>query len=92
MHSGVATKVMASSCGLSGFAIGVVAGLSAGNPADVILTRAMISLLACYFVGWMVGAVIERLYRDGVRAYAEKVKAASAPAEQSTDDQQVLTV
>lgn len=91
MRPGVATKVVAASCGLSGFAIGVVAGLAADNPAEVILGRSIIAMLICHLVGWIVGGILERIFRDGVKSY-ENERLEREAGDQSTDDQQVLSV
>jgi putative Mn2+ efflux pump MntP len=63
------TRVIAASLGLSAFAIAIVAGLAADNPAQTILVRAMASLVACHIVGWCVGMVAERTALEAVAAY-----------------------
>lgn len=78
MHPGQATKVGAAACGLAGFAIGVIAGLSADNPADVILLRAIVAMVVCNVVGWLFGMVVERIMKDNVAAYASTHAKASA--------------
>lgn len=91
MRPGVATKVVAASCGLSGFVIGVIAGLAANNPTEVILGRAIIAMLVCNFVGWIVGGICERVFGDGVKSY-ELERLEREAGDQSTGDQQVMSV
>lgn len=61
MERGTPTKVTGACLGLSGFAVAIVAGLSADNPADLILTRAIISMAALGALGQALGAVAERV-------------------------------
>jgi hypothetical protein len=61
---GAVTKVVACSAGLGAFAIAVVAGLAADNPADEILSRAIICMAAMYFIGLGLGAVVERAVHE----------------------------
>lgn len=51
---------MGAVCGLCAFAVAIVAGLSAGNPADTIMLRALVGLIAGQAVGLVCGAVAER--------------------------------
>lgn len=89
MQLGAATKVVAASCGLAGFAIAVIAGLVADNPADVILTRAVISMIVCNIVGYVFGMACERVFVEGVAVYAAKVNPTKSVEQQpSTPDQQ----
>lgn len=69
VHPGVPTKVIAGSFGLSGFAIALFAGLAAGNPAEVVLLRGVVSMIVCNVLGWVVGAVAERTLEDGIKSY-----------------------
>jgi len=62
----VPTKVIAASAGLSGFAVGLIAGLASDNPAEVILARALVALIGCQIVGWVVGIVGERVIRSAL--------------------------
>jgi tetrahydromethanopterin S-methyltransferase subunit C len=63
------TRVIAASLGLSAFAIAIVAGLAAENPAETILARAVVSMVVCHVVGWCVGLTAERAVMDAVDAY-----------------------
>ncbi len=60
MERGMPTKVAASCMGLSAFAIAIVAGLGAGNPAEEILTRAIVAMVLMYALGQALGAMGER--------------------------------
>ena len=55
--------------GLAAFVIAVMAGLSADNPAELILGRAVVSLCACYVIGLIAGLVAERAVTEQVGAY-----------------------
>ncbi len=75
------TKVIAGSLGLTAFAIAVVAGLFAGNESTEILIRALISMLLCYVLGLVLGAIGERTIEEHIRDYiaARPVKRFSEP-------------
>ncbi len=49
--------------GLAAFAVAILAGLNAGNPADAILGRAVASLAIGWAGGLAVGMVLEHLVR-----------------------------
>lgn len=86
MTSGTLTKVVSACCGLAAFSIAVIAGLAAENPGDVILFRALLSMVACQAVGMAVGMIIERVVVESVESYKQsKPAGTSAPgAELST--------
>lgn len=82
--------------GLLAFAVAVIAGIAAGNSATVILTRAIISLMAGavigQFAGWGAKVVlreylqrrklkIDREHLDAVNAMNGAIEAATAEAE-----------
>jgi len=67
--SGGPTKVIAASLGLSAFAVAVIAGLAADNPAGTILARALVCMAVCHALGWGIGAAAERAAQEAVRAY-----------------------
>ncbi|MDX2130576.1 MAG: hypothetical protein SFY69_00815 [Planctomycetota bacterium] len=54
---------------LAGFAVAVVAGLSADIPATTVLARALLAMFACYVVGMGVGSVLSRVAREHVAQY-----------------------
>lgn len=45
---------------LSAFAIAVVAGLAAGNPARTVLFHALVAMIVCQALGLIAGSVAER--------------------------------
>ncbi len=49
------TRVISGIVSLSGFLVAIVAGLAADNPADVVLVRALLAMLACNVLGSSVG-------------------------------------
>lgn len=69
MAPGVATKVIAASCGLTAFAVAVVSGLLVGNEAQTVLIRALVALVVGQIVGMVVGAVGERTVAESIRGY-----------------------
>jgi hypothetical protein len=66
--------------GLCGFAVALLAGLSAGNALDVILSRALVALAGCVVLGLVVGLLGER----AVRQHIAESRAASQPRPVST--------
>lgn len=60
-------RLVASSFALVAFALAIAVGLSAGNPTDAILTRALVALIAAAFGGYVVGLVCEHLVRSTFR-------------------------
>lgn len=63
--------MIATASGLSGFAVAVLAGLAADNPGQVVLGRALVSMLGCYVLGQMLGAGAENVVRRRIEAYKE---------------------
>ncbi|MBX3386113.1 MAG: hypothetical protein KF768_06055 [Phycisphaeraceae bacterium] len=69
MSEGVSSRLIASCCGLGGFATAVISGMAADNPLDDVLTRALVALAACAAVGMVIGIVAERTIAQAVREY-----------------------
>lgn len=69
MAPGVPTKVIAAGCGLTAFAVGILAGLFAGNPAETILLRSLIAMVACQVVGMVIGMICERVITEATVVY-----------------------
>ncbi|MBY0113891.1 MAG: hypothetical protein K2Y21_13825 [Phycisphaerales bacterium] len=65
-------KVIASSMGLTGFAIACIAGLSAGNPTNMILIRSLVAMILCYLLGSIIGAVGEWVVTQHLADYKAK--------------------
>ena len=68
---GVPTKVIGACAGLTAFAIELIAGLAAENPASDVLVRALIAMIIVQMVGWVAGAVGERVMREAIVGYRE---------------------
>lgn len=63
--------MIATATGLSGFAVAVLAGLAVENPGQVVLGRALVSMLGCYVLGQMLGAGAESVVRRRIEAYKQ---------------------
>lgn len=50
----------------SAFALAILAGLFAGAETDVVLTRALASMVLCYAAGWLSGAAIEHVLGERI--------------------------
>ena len=79
MAPGVATKVIAASFGLTAFAVGIVAGLLAGNAAETILVRALIAMVLANAVGFLAGAIGERTINEALEASEKQAKNPQSP-------------
>ena len=55
--------------GLGAFGIAIIAGLAVDNPADRILSRALICMFVCNLVGLALGALAERTLNDSIGTY-----------------------
>jgi hypothetical protein len=62
-------KSVSGACGLTGFTVAILAGLAADNPANVILTRALVAMAACYGVGVFIGYLASRAVRDAITSH-----------------------
>lgn len=51
------TRMISGTLALAGFVIAVIAGMAADNPSSIVLTRALIAMLACNLLGSAIGAV-----------------------------------
>jgi len=69
---GSVSKVMAGCFSMAAFAVAIIAGLSSGNPAVLILGRALIAMVLCYVVGLVVGVICERVIALHMQEHAEK--------------------
>lgn len=73
MTPGVPAKVIATVMGLGAFGVAIIAGLAVDNPADHILSRALISMFVCNIVGFLVGALAERTVTDSIGTYVNSL-------------------
>ncbi|MBX3352027.1 MAG: hypothetical protein KF684_03775 [Phycisphaeraceae bacterium] len=51
----------------SAFALASLSGLYAGAETDLVLSRALISMVVCYVAGWVIGAAIEHVLGERLR-------------------------
>ncbi|MHC4976613.1 MAG: hypothetical protein ACYTF7_08410 [Planctomycetota bacterium] len=59
-------KLFAGCLGLTGFAVAILAGLLVDNTIESILTKAIISMIACAALGMVLGIASEMALRDVV--------------------------
>lgn len=69
---GTVSKVMAGCFSMAAFAVAIIAGLTSGNPAVLVLGRALIAMILCYPVGFIVGVVCERVIAQHIRQYEQE--------------------
>lgn len=62
-------KVIAAAFALLGFAVAILAGLAAGNPADAVLARSLAVMIVCQLIGMAAGAMLAYVGEEHVRAY-----------------------
>lgn len=74
-------RLVASSFGLVAFALAVAVGLSVGNPADAILSRALVALIAATVGGYLIGLVVDYLARVTTAKLEREADAAIAEEE-----------
>lgn len=55
--------------GLGAFGVAIIAGLAVDNPADRILSRAIVSMFTCNLVGLVIGLVAERAVAQCIETY-----------------------
>jgi len=67
-----APNIIAAALGCSAFAIACVSGMAAHNPSNVVLTRALWALVACYVAGLVLGSIGELIIAQHVAIYAKK--------------------
>lgn len=66
MQPGTASRLVAACLALAAFAVSIIAGLAVDNPADVILTRALICMLGGLVVGLIAGTLAERVVQEQI--------------------------
>lgn len=74
--------MIASAFGLAAFAVAVIAGLAAGNSSTRTLTVAIVAMVACRFVGLLLGAAGEA----AVREHLSSGRAGAAGARSATSE------
>lgn len=91
MSPGVPTRVITACCGLAGFSTAILAGLAADNAADSVLIRALISMLCCNVIGWIVGMIAERTIREAIEQSRRAVNTLSTSEAGSMAPEEVLS-
>lgn len=74
---------MAGSLSLLAFAVCLVAGLNAGNPAATVLSNALAALGVTFVVGLAVGAMAQRMLDENVASEVAKRTPAPAVAQEA---------
>ncbi|MFG0257304.1 MAG: hypothetical protein ACF8GE_05320 [Phycisphaerales bacterium JB043] len=76
-------KLFAGCLGLTGFSVAILAGLLADNTVESILTKAIVSMIACATLGMLLGMASEVALRDTVEpvdlATASKLSRTNTP-------------
>lgn len=87
MAASVPIKAVSGMFGLAGFAIAVIAGLTAGNPGASVLMTALVASVACYGVGFLAGLVVDFVVQEHLRNAAansaERVSGGGQTVDQS---------
>lgn len=86
MRQGAPTRLTATCCGLAGFAIAIVAGLGADNPADDILSRALASMFICWLGGAALGFIGEKAIDDHLQKLRDIDDSAARAEDSSRSD------
>ncbi len=84
MPTGSHTHVIGACTGLCGFVIALIAGLAAGNPFDVILTRALLAMGVTFVIGLGVGALAEHAFGTALRTLRDRQSASRSASEANT--------
>jgi hypothetical protein len=88
-----ASKAIASCFALAAFAVAVLAGLAGGNSASSIMLRALLSMIACYPLGLLIGVVCRHVVEQHVRqGAAQKEGAAEQNAENAEESEDAVVV
>lgn len=69
-------KVMAASFALTAYAVAIIGGLAAGNPAGPVMVRAVVAMLICYLVGLALASAAMTAIREHLE---ESERAHEAP-------------
>jgi hypothetical protein len=88
--SDMPARLIAAAIAILAFTAAVIGGAIVDNPPTVIITRAIVALVACYIAGSLIGAVAQRAVREHIDDYKrahpleEPATVASQPADSST--------
>jgi hypothetical protein len=96
---GISAKVIAACFTLAAFTVAVIAGLASDNPAAHVLVRAVVAMLICYPVGFVVGMTCERVINAHIESHEQANPApvamqgaADAHAADGAEAEEVITV
>lgn len=64
-------QVVGAISALCGFAVALIAGMAAGNPADTVILRALVAMFVCALVGRAVGAAGFAAIRSHIETFRE---------------------
>lgn len=71
---------MAGCFGIVGFTISILAGMYADNGFAAIIGKAMLAMVVCYVVGWMVGSIGQYVAAEQAQRIAAQVAVEDAEA------------
>lgn len=92
---GMLSKVMAGCIALAAFAVAIVAGLAAENSAGLVLGRALMAMIFCYPVGFIIGMVCDHvinLHMQHVQQAVHVDEPSSEVQKSDLDDEDPITV
>ena len=72
MFREIPISAIAACFGMAAFTVAILSGLGAGQPADAILWRAILSILVCYPLGLIIACVGRAAVNDHMRAYHDE--------------------
>lgn len=86
MDQRLPVRVIGGCLGLAAFAVAIISGLSAGASAPDILSRAIVSLLACYALGGLVATAMNVAVRENIQQFerAHPFKASTTSTQPTT--------
>ena len=84
------SKLISSTLGFMGFTTACIFGLLAGNPGLVIITRAMVAMVVCAFIGRVLGVVGEICVREFIELYKRERPMPEKPEELRSLDREQL--
>lgn len=80
MHDEVATKCIAACTGLSGFVVALLSNAFVDNPIETAVPRAIVAMVACAPLGYVIGYIATSMINDAIMRKAELAKEATRAA------------
>ncbi|MEK6701359.1 MAG: hypothetical protein AABZ53_03785 [Planctomycetota bacterium] len=81
------SQVISAVFAMSTFIVALIAGMAAGNPASVTLTRAVFAMVLMYLVGGAIGLITQRIVSEHANRYRVRamsgLKTSGEPVEKS---------